>query len=156
MAGLRQLMTGVLATLLWPSAFAGTVLVPGPGGDVQVSVSSFLDQRYQDVFRQQYDFSCGSAALATLLSFHYDHPVNEQEVFVGMLAVADEDKVRREGFSMLDMKRYLESEGYQADGFRLPLSGLREQVRVPVIALVTQGATGILWLFGASVSARYW
>lgn len=139
MAGLRQLVTGVVASLLWPSVFAGTVLVPGPGGDVQVSVSSFLDQRYQDVFRQQYDFSCGSAALATLLSFHYDHPVNEHEVFVGMLALADEDKVRREGFSMLDMKRYLESEGYQADGFRLPLNGLREQVRVPVIALVTLG-----------------
>src|SRR5690554_8092516 len=89
--------------------------------------------------RQQYDFSCGSAALASLLSFHYDRPVTEQEVFANMLALADQDKVRQQGFSMLDMKRYLEAEGYQADGFRMPLAGIRDQVRVPVIALVTLG-----------------
>ena len=139
MAGTGHLLTGVLACLLWTPGFSGTVLVPGPGGDVAVGVSSFQDQRFQTVLRQQYDFSCGSAAVASLLSFHYDKPMSEQDVFANMLALADQDKVRREGFSMLDMKRYLESEGYQADGFRMPLSGLRDQVRVPVIALVTLG-----------------
>lgn len=38
---------------------------------------------------------------------------------------------------MLDMKRYLEARGYQADGFRMPLAGLREKVRLPVIVLIT-------------------
>ena len=38
---------------------------------------------------------------------------------------------------MLDMKRFLESEGYHADGFRMPLAGLRDKVRLPVIVLVT-------------------
>ncbi|WP_303291166.1 C39 family peptidase [Marinobacter sp. SS5-14b] len=139
MVGRWHLLSGVLACLLWTTCFAGTVLVPGPSGDLAVGVSSFQDQRFQSVLRQQYDFSCGSAAVASLLSFHYDKPVSEQDVFANMLALADQDKVRKEGFSMLDMKRYLESEGYRADGFRMPLSGLRDQVRVPVIALVTLG-----------------
>lgn len=134
-----QWLTAALACLLWSTGFAGTVLVPGPGGNIAVEVSSFQAKRFQDVIPQQYDFSCGSAAVASLLSFHYGNARTEQEVFANMLALSDQDKVRQEGFSMLDMKRYLESEGYQADGFRMSLTGLREQVRVPVIALVTLG-----------------
>ncbi|MFL1456430.1 C39 family peptidase [Marinobacter sp. GN3S48] len=124
------------AGLLWSTVFAGSVTVPGIGGDVRVSVTSFQEKRFDSVMRQQYDFSCGSAALASLLSYHYDHEVSEQDVFLSMLSLADAEKVRREGFSMLDMKRFLEAEGYQADGFRLPLSGLREKVRLPMIVLL--------------------
>ncbi|HET8849363.1 MAG TPA: C39 family peptidase [Marinobacter sp.] len=139
MVARARLLTGAMGCLLWSAAFAGTVIVPGPGGDTPVSVSSYQQQRFNTIYRQEYDFSCGSAALASLLSFHYDRPMTEQEAFEGMWTLSDQDKVRQYGFSMLDMKRYLESEGYQADGFRLPLDGLRDQVRVPVIALVTLG-----------------
>jgi predicted double-glycine peptidase len=128
-----------MGCVLWSTAFAGTVLVPGPGGDTAVSVSSFQQQRFTTIYRQAYDFSCGSAALASLLSFHYGHTVSEQEVFEGMWALSDQSKVRQQGFSMLDMKHYLGSEGYLADGFRMPLAGLKDQIRVPVIALVTLG-----------------
>jgi len=124
------------AAMLWSTAFAGTVVLPGLGGGLQLEVRSFKEQRFSSIMQQQYDFSCGSAAVASLLSYHYGHPVTEQEVFTGMFSLADPEKVRQEGFSMLDMKRFLESEGYQADGFRMPLAGLRDKVRLPVIVLV--------------------
>ncbi len=130
------LATGLMCSLLWPQAQAGSVIVPGIGGDLAVPVESYREKTFTEVIRQQYDFSCGSAAVASLLSYHYGHEVTEQEVFRSMFAVADEEKVRREGFSLLDMKRYLEMEGYQADGFRMDLAGLREQVRLPVIVLI--------------------
>ncbi|WP_417516349.1 C39 family peptidase [Marinobacter sp.] len=124
------------AAMLWSTAFAGTVILPGLSGGLQVEVRSFKEQRFSSVMQQQYDFSCGSAAIASLLTYHYDHEVTEQEVFSGMFSLADPEKVRQEGFSMLDMKRFLESEGYQADGFRMPLAGLRDKVRLPVIVLL--------------------
>ncbi|WP_298449438.1 C39 family peptidase [uncultured Marinobacter sp.] len=124
------------AAMLWSTAFAGTVMLPGMGGGVEMEVRSFKAQRFSSVIQQQYDFSCGSAAIASLLSYHYGHEVTEQEVFSGMFSLADPEKVRREGFSMLDMKRFLKAEGFKADGFRMPLAGLREKVRLPVIALV--------------------
>ncbi|GGY84264.1 C39 family peptidase [Marinobacter zhanjiangensis] len=130
------LATGLMCSLFWPQAQAGSVTVPGIGGDLSIPVESYREKTFSEVIRQQYDFSCGSAALASLLSYHYGHEVSEQEVFRSMFAMADEQKVRREGFSMLDMKRYLAMEGYQADGFRMPLAGLREQVRLPVIVLI--------------------
>ncbi|WP_404365206.1 C39 family peptidase [Marinobacter sp.] len=126
-------------SLLWSTAFAGSVVVPGLGGDFSVSVKSFEEQRFNQILKQQYDFSCGSAALASLLSFHYSNSFTEQEVFLSMLALADEEKVREQGFSMLDMKRFLESEGYLADGFRMPLAGLREEIRLPTIVLLDLG-----------------
>ncbi|MBL3555761.1 MULTISPECIES: C39 family peptidase [Marinobacter] len=127
------------AGLLWSTAFAGpvgSVTVPGIGGDIRLNVNSFENRRFDSVMRQQYDFSCGSAAVASLLSFHYEDQVTEHDVFIDMLARADEKKVRQHGFSMLDMKNYLESRGYQADGFRMPLTGLREKVRLPMIVLL--------------------
>lgn len=137
MARVVALLLCAGASLLWSTAFAGSVAVPGVGGDIYMEVDSFQERKFSAILRQQYDYSCGSAALASLLSYHYDHPVSEQEVFADMLELADIEKVRREGFSMLDMKNYLESEGYVADGFRLGLDGLKDQVALPLIALVT-------------------
>ncbi|PHQ25387.1 peptidase C39 [Marinobacter guineae] len=134
----RKVLVAICASagLLWSTAFAGSVMVPGIGGDFRLKVKSFENRRFDSVMRQQYDFSCGSAAVASLLSFHYEDQVTEHDVFIEMLALADEKKVRQEGFSMLDMKHYLESRGYQADGFRMPLTGLKEQVRLPTIVLL--------------------
>jgi len=78
--------------------------------------------RFLETVRQGFDFSCGSAALATLLSFHYDRPTTEFQVFEKMWESGDQDKIRANGFSMLDMKNYLEMEGLRADGFKIPAS----------------------------------
>ena len=134
----RKVLVAICASagLLWSTAFAGSVMVPGIGGDFQLDIRSFENRRFDSVIRQQYDFSCGSAAIASLLSFHYEDEVSEHDVFIEMLALADEQKVRQEGFSMLDMKHYLEARGYQADGFRMPLAGLKDKVRLPMIVLL--------------------
>lgn len=115
------------------AAAAGSVALPG---GVNVPTLSFKEARFKHTIKQQYDFSCGSAALATLLTYHYGTAVGEQEVFEAMYEQGDHEQIRQQGFSLLDMKRYLAARGLQADGFRLPLSRL-EQVRVPAIALTT-------------------
>ncbi|SFL83828.1 C39 family peptidase [Marinobacter zhejiangensis] len=136
-----RVFTAVLlavVVLAGSTSHAGSVSIPGLGGDLQVNLTSFQERRFSAIIRQQYDYSCGSAALASLLSYHYEHPVTEAEVFSRMLSLADPAKVQQEGFSMLDMKRYLASEGYLADGFRMDLDGLRERVAIPVVVLLTR------------------
>src|SRR5579872_7199785 len=90
----------------------------GTGGTYNVKGKTFLDRRYHDIFRQKFDFSCGSAALASLLTFHYNRPTNEATVIRFMYGVGDKAKIQREGFSLLDMKNYLQSVGLHSDGFR--------------------------------------
>jgi predicted double-glycine peptidase len=124
----------VLAALAGGQAHAGSV---GVDGVFSVPAVSMKEGRYLATERQQYDFSCGSAALSTLLTHHYAHPVSEQRVFEEMYRHGDQAKIQREGFSLLDMKRYLESHGYQADGFEAPLDKL-ESARIPAIALINE------------------
>lgn len=122
------------------AAAAPLNLVPGFGGEMlRVPVASMQSARTAGTVLQKYDFSCGSAAIATLLTHQYGHPVSEQEVLQAMFEHGEQDKIRKEGFSMLDMKRYLASVGYQADGFQQPLDKLAE-ARLPAIVLMNEGS----------------
>ena len=120
--------------LLLGNTQASNVLLTGNSGVFSVRVTSYKDKPFARVIRQKFDYSCGSAAVATLLTYHYDYPVNEQTVLDAMLATGDQEKIRREGFSLLDMKQYLQSKGYVANGYRISLEKL-SQAGLPAIAL---------------------
>ena len=105
-------------------------------GRVNVPVTSLKDIKFQRTLRQQYDYSCGAAALATLLSHHYQTPTPEQDVFQQMYASGDKTKIHKEGFSLLDMQRFLATRGFRADGFKLPIEKLIAE-KLPAIVLIT-------------------
>ena len=67
-------------------------------------MQSMTDLKFQNVIRQHYDFSCGAAALATILHYAYGLNITENTVLYGMLGVANPGLVRTKGFSLLDMK----------------------------------------------------
>ena len=96
------------------------------GQRVTVPVASLKEIKFRNTTRQQFDFSCGSAALATLLTYHYGTPVTEKAVFDYMYSSGDQAKIRKQGFSMLDMKRFLATRGFVGDGFQQPLDKLLE------------------------------
>lgn len=106
-------------------------------GGVNVPAQSMQALRFTRTVHQQYDYSCGSAAVATLLSYQYGDAISEQAVFGAMWEHGDQAKIRREGFSLLDMKRYLDAHGFQANGYQAPLSKLAE-VGVPAIVLISE------------------
>lgn len=104
-------------------------------GTFNLRVISLREARFHTVIRQHHDFSCGSAALATLLTYHYSHPVDEDEVFAAMFQAGDQETIRRSGFSMADMQSYLSRIGYRSDGFRLSLDDLAA-AGIPAITLI--------------------
>ena len=108
-------------------------------GQFGVRVTSLKEARFRTTVPQRFDFSCGSAATATLLTYQYGHPVSEEEVFVRMYAHGDQARIRREGFSLLDMRRFLQARGYEADGFELPLDKLLEQGLPAIVLLNDRG-----------------
>lgn len=109
------------------------------GADYVVPVRNMVERRFLTVVRQQYDFSCGSAALATLLNYHYGDRQTEASIFTGMWRDGDRAQIRRVGFSLLDMKRYLAARGIGSDGYRVTLEQIAK-ADTPGIALIdTQG-----------------
>jgi uncharacterized protein len=107
------------------------------GGYYAMHVTSLKEARFRRTIRQQYDFSCGSAALATLLTYQYNFPVTEQQAFGEMFQQGDQAKIRREGFSLLDIRRFLVERGFEADGYEAPLEKL-EQTNTPAIVLIVE------------------
>ncbi|WP_373187478.1 C39 family peptidase [Halopseudomonas sp.] len=105
------------------------------GGVAFKEVTSIRERRFVNLVEQETDFSCGAAAMATVLNEAYGWELSEAEVIHGMLAEADHEQVRTKGFSMLDMKRYAETIGLRARGYRIPAEQL-ENIKVPTIVLV--------------------
>lgn len=107
-----------------------------PGGAVVYKpIQSMRERKFADLVQQKTDFSCGAAALATILRQAYWLDVSEEQIIEGMLAHSDQDLVRVQGFSMLDMKRYVESIGMRARGYRVAPETLSE-IRIPVVVLM--------------------
>lgn len=129
----------ISALLLTPSlTFASyinmTSVVPGVGG-ASKKITSLTERNFIGVERQQTDFSCGAASVATILKYSYDMPTNEKWVMDGMLAMADPELVSQYGFSMLDMKNYVEMLGMEAKGFQVSAEDITE-LTIPAIVLL--------------------
>lgn len=132
---MRLWILPLLCGLSSPLPAAQVPLAVLPGGNLAFKpVESMRERRFSNLVQQKTDFSCGAAALATILREAYRFDVDETFVINGMLAGADHELVRNQGFSMLDMKRYIEHLGMRARGYRVPMEGL-ERLRVPVIVL---------------------
>jgi len=85
-----------------------------------VPVLSMLESRQRNVVLQQFDLSCGAAALATILRYQHGDSLTERDVAIGLISrdiyIADPEVLRiRRGFSLLDMNRYTDSLGYDGE-----------------------------------------
>lgn len=102
----------------------------------KVRIEPVSELKFKNIARQVYDYSCGSAALVTILNNHLGLPVTEQQAMEGMLEHGESEKIiARRGFSLLDMKRFVASMGLEGNGFRGELRDLRkltEPVIVPI------------------------
>jgi hypothetical protein len=90
-------------------------------------IGSWRELRDRNVVRQQLDYSCGAAALATLIRYYFGDDVSEERILADILgSMTAEEVVDREtnGLSLLDLRLQAERMGYQAVGVQLNLSAL--------------------------------
>jgi uncharacterized protein len=113
-------------------------LCAGPETISARPVQSLLELRQENVAIQNWDLSCGAAALTTLLRYQHGEDVTEREVALGLVQrdeyLANPNLLRlRQGFSLLDLKRYVDRRGYRGVGMgRLTLDDLVAQAPVIV------------------------
>ncbi len=101
-------------------------------------VASFRELRDRAVVKQEYDYSCGAAAFATLLRHGFGEAITEEEILRGVFADASEAEerlIKNKGLSLLDMQKLARQRGYRAQGFRLAAGQLRKLGR-PVIVFI--------------------
>ena len=113
------LALGLLATS--PSARAASIDV-GSGIRIEAPLKSMKDLRDKDLVKQRLDYSCGAAALATILRYGFGDEVTERDILKELFDLLSEDEEglrRKEGFSLLDLQHVAQARGYKAQGFRL-------------------------------------
>ncbi|MBX6421978.1 C39 family peptidase [Thermosulfurimonas sp. F29] len=126
----------LVLTLFSPSRAAVVEVRAGIyGGYIRKRILSVKELRFRRLFRQRYDLSCGSAALASLLKFYYGTNVSEEDIIRNILSHGDIKRIRSHGFSMLDLKRSAESFGFQAEGYKVPIRNL-SRLKMPTIILL--------------------
>lgn len=132
---MRAALIAAIALVATPSALAQVRFGNEAGGISEIKVMTYRDIPFRTVVRQEYDYSCGSAALATLLTYHYGQKRSEAEIFKAMYEVGDQARIQSQGFSLLEMKLYLDQQGYTSDGFKLTYDRLG-QLNTPAIAMI--------------------
>lgn len=77
--------------------------------------------RHEAVVMQEHDYSCGAAALATLMSYYFDDPISEKTLldFAQEIADIDPRELETKGLSLLNLKQLAEARGYRAMGIKL-------------------------------------
>jgi predicted double-glycine peptidase len=115
-----------------------TGVVPGMGTYIK-SIQSIRERKFEHVIEQKTDFSCGAASLASVLKYAYgQNEITEQQVLIGMLEHANIDLVKEQGFSLLNMKRYLQASGYRGRGYKVGEAEIA-LLKIPAIVLLDDG-----------------
>lgn len=93
---------------------------------------------FENIIKQNHDYSCGSAALATLLNYSLGEKLTEKQVIHGMLRHGDAIQIKRlRAFSLFDMQSLCLILGYEAQGYRAELKELENPEYWPCIIPVT-------------------
>jgi len=96
-----------------------------PAAQIRVPVRSWKTLRDARVVKQNLDYSCGAASLATLLNEFYGQSVTEQELLKAM----ENDKLRA---SFEDMQKALPQFGFWAQGYAASFEQLTK-LKAPVV-----------------------
>jgi uncharacterized protein len=103
---------------------AGLVVATGLAGPLAAAqpVRTVRELRHQQVVRQEFDISCAAAALATILNYQHGERLTEREIALVLIDrpeyIEMPELVRlRQGFSLLDLKRYVDGRGYEGIGY---------------------------------------
>lgn len=121
-----RIITGFIALVVTAAGLGARapaqVVVQAAGAREEVHVVSLRAQRDMGVVKQGFDYSCGAAALATLLTYGLNDPVGEDTLLRALLEPLSPDQMaalQKNGLSFLDLQRLAQSRGHKAQGFRI-------------------------------------
>lgn len=93
------------------------------------SLSSFHELRYEGVVGQTNEYTCGAAAVASILTYFYGISTSESEILnlaEEAMKMRGEEPSQGHGLTAYDLKKGLEVEGIEAKGFQVTPQALRD------------------------------
>ncbi|SPY31939.1 peptidase, C39 family [Neisseria gonorrhoeae] len=119
----------------------------------KIKLQSWKARRDFNIVKQDLDFSCGAASVATLLNNFYGQTLTEEEV----LEKLGKEQMRA---SFEDMRRIMPDLGFEAKGYALSFEQLA-QLKIPVIVYLKyrkddhfSGIARSGWQYGFALPTR--
>lgn len=139
----RTLLIALATLTIAPVVAAQRAPVRDPDHVIRKRVCSYQELQRQNIVMQKRDFSCGAAALATLVRYYWGDPVTE-ETFLNAVDKVLQDPADRldrikNGLTMTDLRRAAVSEGYLSTIGKLSIRELRESKAPLVVGIVVDG-----------------
>lgn len=111
---------------------------------LEKKLKSWLEFKNDNLIRQKYDYSCGSASLGTILKYYYnDNEVSEKKIINEILKSkgydSSKNEILKEGdniISFLDLSKYAQDNGFKALGLALDFDSLAK-LKIPVIVFIS-------------------
>ncbi|MEM9314390.1 MAG: cysteine peptidase family C39 domain-containing protein [Pseudomonadota bacterium] len=125
----------VLLTLIGNAAVAANDSSATRTVQSEVAFQSWVERRDSGLVRQAYDFSCGLAALATLMNWH-GVSVTEAEL---LAELGDTWRTQQRRISFADLATLARRRGFLAQGVAVPTESLKGLRRPAIVALRTEG-----------------
>jgi predicted double-glycine peptidase len=86
------------------------------------------------LLKQNYDYSCGSAALGTILNNYLGENFSEKQVIKGLMEYGDKEQIKKlRAFSLWDMQQFVAALGYKCGGYNADLTDLKNPELWPCI-----------------------
>ncbi len=102
------------------------------------NITPLSEYKFKNILKQEHDYSCGSAALGTLLNFCLGETFTEKQIISGLMEFGDKDQIKKlKAFSLWDMQRFVEAIGYVSGGFNAEFSDLEDSDQWPCIVPVS-------------------
>ncbi|WP_437191919.1 C39 family peptidase [Planctomicrobium sp. SH527] len=106
----------------------------------QIICRSWVAMKQEHVVMQSFDYSCGAATMATLLTYYWNDATGEQDILIdlGNLLTHEELMERQEnGLALTDLKRIALNRGYRAEIGKLDSVHNLYELKVPVIVAIS-------------------
>ena len=129
---MKSLLSGVGLTCLgvfWVSTARADATLSTPTLQGSVAVQSWKDRRDAQIVKQDLDYSCGAASLATILNGFYGKAVTEEEI---LKAMNKEDGMASFADMAAVLPRLVTSGSFKGPGLALSFAQL-QKIKIPAI-----------------------
>ena len=110
--------------------------------EMKGAVFSWKELRDKEVVKQQFDYSCGAASIATVLKHRFYMSVDEKEVIENLASNQEYDN----GISFSDMKNVFENFRFTAKGYKVKWEELKS-ITMPMIVYTAKKGEGHFSVF---------
>lgn len=135
-------MKSIISILVLPTIFFGAVNIYQKDFNIKKPIKSWIEFKNENLIRQEYDYSCGSATLATILKYYYGFQVEEKDVLDDILKSKGFDVSKKillengeTNLSFFDLSEFSQRKGFKAIGLAMDMDSLKN-LKVPVILFV--------------------